>query len=34
LAICQRIAELHRTHLSLGDGLHGQGLAVAVVLTL
>jgi len=34
LTICQRIAELHRTRLSLSDGLHGQGLAVAVVLAL
>ncbi len=34
LAICQRIAELHGTHLVLGDGLLGQGLSVGVVLAL
>ncbi len=34
LAICQRIAEQHRTRLSLGEGLHGQGLAVTVVFAL
>lgn len=31
LAICQRIAELHHTHLTLDAGLHGQGLGVSVV---
>lgn len=34
LAICQRIAELHHTHLTLSDGLRGQGLSVAVVFAL
>lgn len=34
LAICQRIAELHHTRLTLGDGLHGQGLSITVVFAL
>jgi len=34
LSICRRIAELHKTRITLDDGLNGQGVCVSVCIPL